>query len=157
MYFVISYGELLHRFRHRSFGWGYGHIPLFASLAASGVGLHVAALHIEHETHISELAVVATTAVPVALFVACVYALYTLITREIDPFHVWLLAGTAVCIAVTIVMAAADAPLAACLLVLTLAPAVTVVGYELVGHQHSAAMLARAQLLARGEAEAGRA
>ena len=53
MYFVIPYGELLHRFRHRSFGWGYGHLPLFASLAGTGVGLHVAALSIEHEAHIS--------------------------------------------------------------------------------------------------------
>jgi low temperature requirement protein LtrA len=157
MYFVIPYGELLHRFRHRSFGWGYGHIPLFASLAATGVGLHVAALSIEHEAHISTVAVVATTAVPVALFVFYVYALYTLITREIDPFHLWLIAGTTVCIVVAIVLAAADAPIAACLLVLTLAPAVTVIGYELVGHQHSAAMLARSQLLARGETEAGRA
>jgi hypothetical protein len=34
-------------------------------------------------------------------------------------------------------------PLALCLLVLTTAPAVTVVGYELVGHRHRAAMLAR--------------
>ena len=31
------YGDLLHRFRERSFGWGYGHIPLFASLAATGL------------------------------------------------------------------------------------------------------------------------
>jgi low temperature requirement protein LtrA len=151
MYFVMPYGELLHRFRHRSFGWGYGHIPLFASLAATGVGLHVAALYIAHEAHVGEVAVVATTAVPVALFVLCVYALYTLITREIDPFHLWLIGGTAVCIVVAIVLASADAPIAACLLVLTLAPAVTVVGYELVGHQHSAAVLARSPLPSRGE------
>ena len=42
-------------------------------------------------------------------------------------------------------LAAADAPIAASLLVLALAPAVTVVGYELVGHRHKEAMLARAQ------------
>ena len=36
-----------------------------------------------------------------------------------------------------------SAPIAACLLVLTLAPAVTVVGYEFVGHRHRAEMLAR--------------
>ena len=77
------------------------------------------------------------------MYVLCVYALYSLLTREVDPFHLWLLAGTAVCIVAALVMAAADAPIAACLLVLTLAPAVTVVGYELVGHQHKAAMMAR--------------
>ena len=143
MYFVIPSADLLDRFRYRAFGWGYGHIPLFAALAATGAGLHVAALFLEHEAHISQLAVVLTTAVPLAIFVVCLYALYSALTREIDPFHLWLLAGTAVIIGVAIVMAAADAPLAACLLVLMLAPVVTVVGYEVVGHRHRAAMLAR--------------
>jgi low temperature requirement protein LtrA len=145
MYFVLPYGDLLHRFRERSFGWGYGHVPLFASLAATGAGLHVAALSIEHETHISLVAVVASTAVPLAVYVLSLYGLYSLLTREVDPFHFWLVSATAACLAVAMVLAAAAAPLAACLLVLALAPAVTVVGYELVGHRHKDEMLARAR------------
>ena len=70
MYFVIPSADLLDRFRYRAFGWGYGHIPLFAALAATGAGLHVAALFLEHEAHISQLAVVLTTAVPLAIFVS---------------------------------------------------------------------------------------
>jgi len=143
MYFVTPSAELLHYHRNRSFGWGYGHLPLFASIAATGVGLHVAALHIEHEAHISEFAVVLTTAVPVAVYVLCLYGLYTLISREADPFHIWLVGGTAMVIAAAIIMAAASAPIAACLLVLALAPAVTVVGYEFVGYRHRAEMLDR--------------
>ncbi len=143
MYFVIPSAELLERFRSRSFGWGYGHLPLFAALAATGAGLHVAALYLEHEAHISELAVVLTTAVPLAVFVICLYALYSVLTREIDPFHIWLVAGTAVVIVTAVIMASAGAPIAACLLVLMVAPAVTVVGFELVGHRHRAEMLAR--------------
>ncbi len=143
MYFIIPSGELLHHHRNRSFGWGYGHLPLFASITATGVGLHVAALHIEHQTHISELAVVMTTAVPVALYVLCLYALYTLVSGEADPFHLWLIAGTAAVIIAAIVVAIANAPIAAGLLVLAFAPAVTVVGYELVGHRHRAEMLDR--------------
>jgi low temperature requirement protein LtrA len=143
MYFVLPYGELLHQYRHRSFGWGYGHLFLFASLTATGVGLHVAALFIEGEAHLSTLAVAATTAVPLAVFVLSLYGLYSLLTRQIDPFHLWLIAGAAVVITTAVVMAAADAPIAACLLVLTLAPAVTVVGYELVGHRHVADVMAR--------------
>jgi low temperature requirement protein LtrA len=143
MYFVIPSGELLARHRSRSFGWGYGHLPLFAALAATGAGLHVAALYLEHEAHISELAVVLTTAIPLVIYVISLYALYSALTREIDPFHIWLVAGTALVIAVAITMAGAGAPLAACLLVLTVAPAVTVVGYELVGHRHRADLLAR--------------
>lgn len=143
MYFVIPSAELLDRFRNRSFGWGYGHLPLFAALAATGAGLHVAALHIEHEANISQLAVVLTTAVPLAVYVICLYALYSMLTREVDPFHLWLVAGTAVIVVAAIIMAAAAAPIAACLLVLMSAPAVTVVGYEVVGHRHRAEMLAR--------------
>lgn len=143
MYFIIPSGELLHRFRHRSFGWGYGHLLLFAGIAATGAGLHVAALFLEHEAHIGEVAVVLTTAVPLAVYVVCLYALYTALTREVDRFHLWLIAATAIVITAAIVMAAAGAPLASCLLVLMLAPAVTVVGYEFVGHRHRADMLAR--------------
>ena len=80
---------------------------------------------------------------PLAVYVICLYALYSTLTREVDPFHLWLVTGTAVVIVGAIVMAAADAPIAACLLVLTLAPAVTVVGYEVVGHRQRAEMLAR--------------
>jgi low temperature requirement protein LtrA len=141
MYFVIPYGELLHRYRRRSFGWGYGHLLLFAALVATGAGLHVAALYVEDEAHLGQTAVVATTAVPVAVYVLCVYVLYALLTRQVDRFHLWLLAGTAVCIAIALTMAAGDAPIAACLLVLTAAPAVTVVGYELVGHRHGTELL----------------
>ncbi|MET0457977.1 MAG: low temperature requirement protein A [Ilumatobacteraceae bacterium] len=143
MYFITPSAELLHRFRRRSFGWGYGHIVLFAAIVATGTGLHVAALSIEHEAHLSELAVVLTTAVPVGMYVLCLYGLYSLISREVDPFHGWLVAGTLVVIVVAVVMAALDAPLAACLLVLALAPAVTVVGYEFVGHRHRTEMLRR--------------
>ncbi len=38
MYFAIPSAELLDRFRNRSFGWGYGHLPLFAALAATARG-----------------------------------------------------------------------------------------------------------------------
>lgn len=145
-YFVIPYGDLLHH-RARSFGWGYGHLPLFASIVATGAGLHVAALEIEHQAHISALAVVLTTALPVALYVLCVYALYSALTLEIDPFHLLLLAGTAVVVVAAVVMAAAGASIAACLVVLALAPTVTVVGYELVGHRHGADLMARTESL----------
>ena len=37
-----------------------------------------------------------TVAVPVALYIASIYALYYQLTRVFDPFHLLLLAGTAV-------------------------------------------------------------
>ena len=49
-YFVIPSGDLLHAHRERSFGWGYGHIPLFGAIVAVGAGLHAAAYYLEHHS-----------------------------------------------------------------------------------------------------------
>ena len=46
-------------------------------------------------------------------------------------------------LALVIVLAAAGVSMAVCLLVLTLAPVVTVVGYETVGHRHMREALER--------------
>jgi hypothetical protein len=125
------------------FPWGYGHILIFTAIAATGAGLHVAATYIDHQAHISGVATVLSVAIPVAMFVLTVYALHTWLVREADPFHLSLLAGTAAALVAAGWLAAAGVPMAWCLLVVTLAPAVTVVGYEAVGHRHLAAILNR--------------
>ena len=142
-YFAIPWAEVLARHRERGFTFGYGHLLVFASLAAMGAGLHVAAFSLEHEAEIGTTAVVLAVTVPVALYVAVVYALYSLLMRERDPFHVALLAGTAAILFLTVVLAAAGVDMALCLVVLTAAPAVTIVGYETVGHRHMADALER--------------
>ncbi len=143
VYFVLPSGEVLHRHRERSFGWGYGHVLLFAAIAGTGAGLHVAAYYIEHVAHIGAVATVLTVAVPVAVYVLMVYVLYSTLTRSIDRFHLLLLAGTAVFVVVPVLMAAVGVSMAVCLVVLMLAPAVSVVGFETVGHRHTADLLER--------------
>jgi low temperature requirement protein LtrA len=143
MYFIIPSADLLHRHRERSFGWGYGHILLFAAIAGVGAGLHVAAYYLEHEAHISAAATVLTTAVPVALYVVMVYVLYTALARSVDPLHGWLLAGTTVFLVGPVLLAKVGMSVVICLLLLALAPAVTVVGYETIGHRHQAELLER--------------
>jgi low temperature requirement protein LtrA len=143
MYFMAPAGEVLHRFRERSFGWGYGHILLFAGIAGTGAGLHVAAYHLEHKAAISATAVVLATAVPVAVYVGMVYVLYSLLVRQVDPFHWWLLLATTVVLVAPVLLAQAGVSVVICLVVLMFAPAVTVVGYETVGHRHQADVLAR--------------
>ena len=49
-YFVVPCGDLLHAYRSRVFGWGYGHIPLFGAVVAIGAGLHAAAYYLEHHS-----------------------------------------------------------------------------------------------------------
>jgi low temperature requirement protein LtrA len=144
-YFLIPSAGILQAHRERAFPWGYGHLLIFTAITATGAGLHVAAYFIEDQAHISGVATVLSVAVPVGLFVLMVYALHTYLVREGDPFHIGLLVGTAMVLAAAIWTAAAGVPMAWCLLIVMLAPAVTVVGYEALGYRHLASVLDRSQ------------
>ncbi|MFC9361237.1 low temperature requirement protein A [Rhodococcus sp. NPDC057014] len=151
VYYTLPSAEVLAVYRRRSFVWGYSHIVVFAALAAVGAGLHVAAYYIEHASHIGATATVVSVAVPVAIYLAAVYLLYTYLLRVPDPFHILLLVLTAATIALALVLAAQGVSMAWCLIVVMLAPVVTVVGYELLGHAHEA----RALAIALGRADPG--
>jgi low temperature requirement protein LtrA len=142
-YFIIPSAEVLDARRERSFGWGYGHIPMFGAVVAVGAGLHVAAFFIERESVLGSVATLLTVAIPAAIFVAGVYWMYSALTRSLDPFHIALLTGTAVVLIASVSLAAAGASMAWCLLVLALTPWVTVLGYEVRGHRHSEEVLAQ--------------
>ena len=142
-YFVVSFAEVLDIHRRRAFVWGYGHIVIFAAIAAMGAGLHVAAYVIQGKAHIGATAATLSVAIPVAVFLVMVYALYAYMLRARDAVHIALLALTAVVLGASIAMSASGFSLTHCLMVLTLAPIVTVIGYETFGHRHAAAALAR--------------
>jgi low temperature requirement protein LtrA len=142
-YFVIPWADVLSAHRERSFLWGYGHIVVFASLAAIGAGLHVAAYYLDHETTLGAVGTVLSTAIPFAIYTAALYALYAAFTRHADLFHLALLAGTMAVLVLSVALAALGVGVAACLLVLMFAPVVTVVGYETVGHRHVSEALER--------------
>jgi low temperature requirement protein LtrA len=147
-YFTVPAAEVLHVHRERGLPWGYGHMLIFASIAATGAGLHVAATYIGHEAHIGAAATVLTVAVPVAVFVLALFALYTFLVRAVDPFHFILLAGTVAVLVASVILATIGAPMALCLVVLMLAPIVAVIGYETIGHRHM--LVAVQRTLARG-------
>jgi len=142
-YFAIPWADVLHVHRERSFTWGYGHIVVFGSLAAIGAGLHVASYYLEHESTLGPMGTVLSTAIPVSIYIAALYGIYLAFTRHADPFHLMLLAGTAAVILLSVVLAGLGVGVAACLVVLMVAPVVTVVGYETLGYQHVAEALAR--------------
>ena len=86
---------------------------------------------------------VLTVAIPVAVYVAGVYVLYSVLTRSRDPFHLLLLAGYGGGAGrAGAARRRGRRRMAVCLVVLALAPWVTVVGYELRGHRHDEAVLA---------------
>jgi low temperature requirement protein LtrA len=136
MYFMVPSAQVLRARRRRSFPWGYGHILVFGSIVAVGAGLHVAALYIGHEAHIGATATVLTVAIPLVVFSLSLFALYAMLVMANDPFHVLLLVATVAVLVLAVVLAAAGVSMAVCLVVLMLAPVVTVVGYETIGHRH---------------------
>ena len=122
--------------------WGYWHIPLFGSVVAIGAGLHVAAYYLEDQSEATAIGTVLTLVVPLAVYFGCLFLLYALITRTMDPFHFLLIGLSAGVMALSIAMAWSGVSMVWCLAVLALAPWVTVVGYETVGHRHNAEVLA---------------
>jgi low temperature requirement protein LtrA len=143
VYFVIPASHLLHVHRERSFSFGYLHIVVFGSIVATGAGLHTAAYYIEHHSKLGSVGTVLTVAIPVAAYIMSIYLVYTLLVRSWDAFHGLLIAGTAAVLIAAVALAAIGVPMAVCLLIVTLAPVVTVVGFELVGHRHAAEATAR--------------
>jgi len=143
-YFIIPSGEVLERHRRRAWVWGYGHILLFASTAAIGAGIHVAAYVVEGEATIGVVGAVLATAIPVGIAGLVYFTLYSFLVRGFDPFHLALAAGTLVVLAIAVAAAANGVSLGWSLIIVMLAPVVTIVGYESIGHRHMVATLERA-------------
>jgi low temperature requirement protein LtrA len=143
MYFAVPWAAPLARHRRRAPVFGYGHLAIFAPLAAMGAGLHVAAYDLEGEAKIGATGTVLSVVIPVTIFALVYYGLYSVLFRARDPFHLWLLFGTSLLLAASVVLAAAGVDVTVCLLVVALAPVVTIVGYETLGHRHLADTLLR--------------
>jgi low temperature requirement protein LtrA len=126
IYFMLPAGRALHLRRHRSYLFGYGHIPIFAAIAATGAGLHVAAYFIDHEAHISAAVAVASIAVPVALFKLSLTWLYSVMVGA-DRTIITVAACVLVALAGSVGLAAAGASVPVCLLVIVLALGASIV------------------------------
>ncbi|MEU7428466.1 low temperature requirement protein A [Streptomyces sp. NPDC040750] len=155
VYFTTPFGDVLVYRRDCGYLFGYGHIPVFIGIAGAGAGLHVAGLHLEHHSEIGGIAVVLSLALPVGLFLLMVYLLHTLLLSQADRFHLLLISVTLAVLALAVLLAAVGVPVAVCLLVVMLAPFVTVVGYETVGHRHQRRMLEALAARPAGQARPG--
>ena len=140
IYFILPAGRALHLQRHRSFFFGYGHIPIFAAIAATGAGLHVAAYFIDHEAHISAAVAVASIAIPVAIFKASLTVMFSIMIC-VDRTVVAVAAGVLAALAGSVGLAAAGVPVPVCLLVIVLALGASIVIDEKRGtHKMDAAL-----------------
>jgi len=74
-YFDRPGEEVLNSLRS-GFGWGYGHYLIFIAAAAVGTGIEVNVDAVIGEATISDRAAAWTLAIPVALYVVCVWVLH---------------------------------------------------------------------------------
>ncbi len=130
VYYLVPSGEILRRHRDRAPVWGYVQMLIVTSIVATGAGLRVAAYFIEGTARISSVAAVLVVAVPVGVFLSVMYALTGYLVRRFYVFQAWSLIATAGVVAVSLVAALTGASLAVCLVILMLAPMVTVVTSE---------------------------
>lgn len=136
VYFGIEWAQALHAHPERGFGWGYGHIPLFMGVAGTGAGLHIAGYVIAGEAGVTEQQAVLAVLIPVALCLAMKYLLFNVIFRTFDRVHLLLIALTAAVLAGVLLASRAGLSMGWALLLCVLAPAVSVIGHETVGHRH---------------------
>jgi low temperature requirement protein LtrA len=142
VYFVVPAADLLHVRREASFVFGYVHMAVIGAIVATGAGLHTAAYYVEGHSELGEVGTVFAVAIPVGVFIGLVYVVYALLVRTMEAFHLLLLALTAVVLVAAVALAMLGVSMAICLLVVTLAPVVTVVGFEMRGHREAAVALA---------------
>ena len=129
LYFTLPSAEVLHHRRRLGFRWGYGHIAVFMAIAATGAGLHVAAYYLEGESKLGPVGVVLATAVPVAVFGACLAALHAVLVGLDRAALRSGLAGLAL-LALAVMLAATGLAVPWCLLVVMLAPVPLIVADE---------------------------
>jgi low temperature requirement protein LtrA len=74
LYFARPHHDLLRTMR-AAFVWGYGHYAIFAAAAAVGAGLAVAVDAAMHDAHVDSFQAGLAIAIPVAVYLASLWAL----------------------------------------------------------------------------------
>jgi len=109
---------------------------IVTSIVATGAGLRVAAFFIEGRAGITTVAAVLAVAAPVVIFLGLLHALYCYLVRGVRALDAWLLITSSGIAMISVIAALSGVGLAQCLVVLMLAPTVTVIGYEVLGYRH---------------------
>jgi len=134
IYFLNPFGDLLKSRRDRAFSWGYLHILIFSSIVAMGAGLQVAGKYLEGKSKLTLEATLVITALAVAVYISSVLIINYLSSLNLNWFYFYLWGGAMMMLAVSLVMGKMNFSLPACLGVLTTAPFVAIIGYEITGH-----------------------
>ena len=142
IYFLVPSAQIIHQHRSRAAVWSLGQMLIVTSIVATGAGLQLAAHFIDHKAQITAALVVLAVALPVVVFIVLLSALYYYLVRRFHAFDGWFLVGSCAVAMFSVVAAWLGVGLGTSLVILMLAPAVIVVGYEVLGYRHQAATLA---------------
>lgn len=137
VYFIVPQSRVLTVRRDLSFRFGYLHLAVFGAIVATGAGLHAAAYYVEHHSELDAVSTVLAVAIPIAIYITVVYLLYMSLIRTRIAFNLVLLALTAAVLVAAVVLVSRGMSMANALLIVMLAPAVSVVGYEVRGWRHA--------------------
>jgi low temperature requirement protein LtrA len=140
-YFAIPWGDLLSEQRSKSFGFGYGHMPLYGAIAAIGAGLHVVAYSVEGEATIGTTEVILAVAAPVALAVLGIQLFAAFMMPRGRAMHRGLAAVTVFVLVGAVAAVMGGLPLAWGIGMVVLSPWTAVVAYERLGHAHLVELL----------------
>ncbi len=127
VYFLVPSAEALHHHRDRAFGWGYGHAPVFASLAALGAFMEVVADQLKAkapvaaQAGVSSVLAIGLVAAATAIYLVTVAWLDNRLTRHALRRPGIVVAGLAV-LAAVVAAHAMGLPLPWAMLLMPLAP-----------------------------------
>ncbi|MEX0428712.1 low temperature requirement protein A [Nocardioides sp. DS6] len=131
-YFLIPFGRLLHEHPTRGYVFGFGHIPIFIAIAATGAGLHVAGLSLaEAGSGIGRVGIALGVAVPVAAYLLVIDLVVGGILGRLPRSKPLILAGVLAVLGTAV--AVSSASLAAALLLTMVASFLPVLVHELGG------------------------
>ena len=129
-YFLVPHATVLEARREKTIPWVYGHVFLYAAIAAVGAGLHVIGYAYDPEYSVGVTTVVASIAVPVIVFMIVRYLMQAWLVSA-PPRDSVLQSAATVLPVIAVVLAAAGVPVWACLLVVLASPVAVIVSFEL--------------------------
>ena len=143
IYFIVPSGEVLHVHRKRSFGWGYGHIAAVRRRSPRPAPACTSRRTTSRRSQSSALPARCSAWPSRWPSTSSASSRSTRCSADGGPFHLVLLAGTAAVLAAPRGAGRGRGHDGVVPVVLALAPWVTIVGYELRGHEHNARVLER--------------
>ncbi|HWS71223.1 MAG TPA: low temperature requirement protein A, partial [Thermoanaerobaculia bacterium] len=131
VYFLEPSAKILQRHRERALLWGFLQILIVTSIVATGAGLRVATSFLDGAAKLPGVATVLAVAVPVAMYLLLLHAQHCYLVRSFGAIGTWLLIASAGLAVLSVAAALAGVSMPACLMIVMLAPALTVVVSEM--------------------------